>query len=234
VTLSIVPTPLGNLDDISARSLSVLKNSSAVYCEDTRHTRQLMSHFGISKPLLHYDERNPRSADEILGRLGSGAELALVSDSGFPGVSDPGSRLVWRARKGGLAVTALPGPSAVTTAVAGSGLPADSFVFLGFLPRSPGRQKKKIEQAAALEVTIVIYESPFRVLHLLENAASVLGEKAQCCIAREISKVHEEWLFGSIADVRQKLSEKKSILGEFVVMFHPTEFDQAPDAGIPS
>src|SRR5579872_6674460 len=161
--LTIVPTPLGNLEDMTPRALKALREASAVYCEDTRRTRQLMSHFGISTPLLRYHEQDPRSVGGMLDRLKAGAPLALVSDGGLPGVSDPGRRIVALARRAGVPVTALPGGSAVTTALAASGLPADSFVFLGFLPRSRGRQVKALQEAAGLERTIVAYESPFRV-----------------------------------------------------------------------
>lgn len=229
--LYVVPTPLGNLEDMTPRALRALKESSAVYCEDTRRTRQLMSHFGLSTPLLRYDERNDRCVEELIDRLQSGKSVSLVSDGGLPGVSDPGRRAVARARRAGLPVTALPGGSAVTTALAGSGLPADSFVFLGFLPRSDGRQKRALEEAAGLEKTIVCYESPFRVLGLLENAQAALGAAAQCCVCRELSKVHEEWLYGTVADVRARLAERKEQLGEFVVMLHPKSAEDVRDDG---
>ncbi len=221
MTLYVVPTPLGNLEDMPPRALRALKECSAVYCEDTRRTRQLMSHFGVSTPLLRYDERNARSVSELVDKVRSGKDVALVSDGGLPGVSDPGRRAVFEARKAGLPVTALPGGSAVTTALAGSGLPADSFVFLGFLPRSEGRQKRALEEAAKLEKTIVVYESPFRVVELLQTAQDALGPGAQCCVCRELSKLHEEWLFGSISDVHGRLASRAEQLGEFVIMLNP-------------
>jgi 16S rRNA (cytidine1402-2'-O)-methyltransferase len=221
--LTIVPTPIGNLEDMTPRALRALKEASTVYCEDTRRTRQLMSHFGLSSSLLRYDEHDPRSADQLLERLRTGAACAVVSDGGLPGVSDPGRRIVAMARKENLPVTALPGPCAVVTALAGSGLPADSFIFLGFLPRSGGKQKKILEAAAALRRTIVIYESPFRVLELLETAEAALGPKAQACVARELSKIHEEYVAGTLEEVRKNLSARDKILGEFVVMLHPDE-----------
>lgn len=216
--LYIVATPIGNLEDMTFRALSTLKSVSAVYCEDTRRTRALMAHFGISKPLLRYQEE--RSSD-LLERLRRGEDVALVSDGGLPCVSDPGRRVVAQARQENLPVTALPGPSAVVTAAAGSGLPADSFVFLGFLPRAPGKRKRLLTEAAGLGRTLVVYESPFRVLELLEEAAQALGERTRACVARELSKIHEEWLSGTIAEVRESLLSKKEMLGEFVVMFHP-------------
>lgn len=227
--LYVVPTPLGNLEDMTPRALRALKESAAVYCEDTRRTRQLMSHFGLSTPLMRYDERDDRCLKELFDRLQSGGDVALVSDGGLPGVSDPGRRAVARARRAGVPVTALPGGSAVTTALAGSGLPADSFVFLGFLPRSAGKQRRELEEAAKLERTIVCYESPFRVVELLENAEAALGARAQCCVARELSKMHEEWLFGSVSDVRATLSARQEQLGEFVVMLHPKPVEDVGD-----
>jgi len=227
--LTIVPTPLGNLEDMTPRALRALKEAEAVYCEDTRRTRQLMSHFGISTPLLRYHEHDARSADQLLERLKRGGKLALVSDGGLPGVSDPGRRIVALARKERVPVTALPGGSAVTTALAGSGLPADSFVFLGFLPRSAGKQKKLLAEAGKLEKTLAIYESPYRVVALLETAEEVFGPGAQACVAREISKMHEEWLRGTLGELRAELSGRKEILGEFVVMIHPSADPQEPE-----
>lgn len=224
--LYLVPTPLGNLEDMTPRALRALRECSAVYCEDTRRTRALMSHFGISTPLLRYHEHDDRSSREILHKLETGANISLVSDGGLPAISDPGRRIVALARKSGLPVTALPGASAVTAAVAGSGLPADSFVFLGFLPRSAGRQKRLLTEAAALGRTIVIYESPFRVVDLLQAAEEALGPKAQACVVRELSKIHEEWLNGTLAQVRAALAARAELLGEFVVMLHPAEEPQ--------
>lgn len=211
--LSIVPTPLGNLEDMTPRALRALKEAQAVYCEDTRRTRQLMSHFGLSTPLLRYDER------QMIERLDRGDALALVSDAGLPCISDPGWQVAAHAHKNKRGVTALPGGSAVTTALAGSGLPADSFVFLGFLPRSEGKQKKLLQAAAALEKTIAVYESPFRVVDLLKVMKETFP-KAQCSIVRELSKLHEEWLYGTVESVHDELASRKEILGEFVVMLN--------------
>jgi 16S rRNA (cytidine1402-2'-O)-methyltransferase len=221
LTLYVVPTPIGNLEDITSRALRVLKESSVVFCEDTRRTRALMSHFGLSTPLERYDENDDRSVEKLLERLRLGSSVALVSDGGCPGVSDPGRRVVCAARREGLEVTTLPGPSAVATAIAGSGLPGDSFIFLGFLPRTSSKRKRALESAKALERTIVLYESPFRVIELLDDAQSVFGPDAQAIVARELSKVHEEWLRGTIAAVKENLSSRKEILGEFVILLHP-------------
>ena len=219
--LYLVPTPLGNLEDCTARALRALREARAVYCEDTRRTRGLLSHFGIHTPTFRYDERDARGIEKILERLRSGEDLALVSDSGTPVISDPGARLVAAARREGIPVTSLPGPSAVAAAVAGSGLPGDSFVFLGFLPRAPGKRSKLIAEAAALGRTVALYESPFRVVDLLETVVQTLGPETQVALARELSKLHEEWLFGSAAQLLEQLRSRKEILGEFVVMIGP-------------
>ena len=219
--LYVVPTPIGNLEDVTARALRVLRESSVVFCEDTRRTRVLMSHFGLAKTLERYDENDERSVERLLERLRRGESVALVSDGGSPGLSDPGRRAVARARREGLPVQSLPGPFAAATAVAGSGLPGDSFLFLGFLPRGSAKRRRALEEAKASGRTIAVYESPFRVLELMDDALAVLGPDAQCVVARELTKVHEEWLRGSVESVRGLLSAKPQILGEFVVLFHP-------------
>ena len=219
--LYVVPTPLGNLEDMTARALRALKESAVVFCEDTRHTRMLMSHFGVSTPLERYDENDRRSLEKLLERVRRGDSVSLVSDGGCPGVSDPGRRVVAAARRESLPVTALPGPSALACAVAGSGLPGDSFVFLGFLPRTTSKRRRTLEEAKALGRTIVVYESPFRVLELLADAEAALGPAAQCAAARELSKIHEEWVRGSVASVQADFAARAEILGEFVVLFHP-------------
>ncbi|MBI5247006.1 MAG: 16S rRNA (cytidine(1402)-2'-O)-methyltransferase [Elusimicrobia bacterium] len=219
--LFVVPTPLGNLEDMSARSLRVLKESKVIFCEDTRRTRNLMSHFGISVPLERYDENDPRSVDKMLERLARGENVSLVSDGGLPGVSDPGRKVVAAARRQGIPVTALPGSCAVATAVAGSGLPGDSFIFLGFLPRTPSKRRKALEASKLLNRTIVIYESPFRVLELLEDVIMAVGASSQVVAVRELSKLHEEYIRGTAQSVRDNLAARKEILGEFVIVLHP-------------
>lgn len=219
--LFVVPTPLGNLEDMTARALRTLKESKVVFCEDTRRTRNLMSHFGLGVALERYDENDPRSVDKLLERVRRGDAVSLVSDGGLPGVSDPGRRAVALARREGLPVTALPGPCAVTTAIAGSGLPGDSFIFLGFLQRTSSKRRRALEEAKALEKTIAVYESPFRIVELLEDAEAALGGQAQAVLVRELSKIHEEWIRGTVASVRANLAARAEILGEFVALFHP-------------
>ena len=219
--LFVVPTPLGNLEDMTARALRVLKESSVVFCEDTRRTRNLMSHFGLGAPLERYDENDPRSVEKLLERVRRGDRVSLVSDGGLPGVSDPGRRAVALARRENLPVTALPGPCAVAAAVAGSGLPGDSFLFLGFLQRAASKRRRTFEEAKTLGRTIVVYESPFRIVELLEDAEAALGPSAQAVLVRELSKIHEEWIRGTVASVRAGLAARSEILGEFVALFHP-------------
>ncbi|MFA6030384.1 MAG: 16S rRNA (cytidine(1402)-2'-O)-methyltransferase [Elusimicrobiota bacterium] len=226
--LYIVPTPIGNLEDVTLRTLTTLGAVKAVYCEDTRRTRILLERHGIAKPLVRYNEHDERSVSALLERLAAGDDLALVSDSGTPVLSDPGSRAVARARAAGIPVTALPGPSAVACAVSGSGLPGDSFVFLGFLPRSAGRRRRALAEAAKLGRTLVVYESPFRVLDLLRQAEEALGPDAQAVCARELSKVHEEYLRGTVREVRAALEARGGAPGEYVVLFHPGASPDAP------
>ncbi len=219
--LTIVPTPIGNLGDMGPRGLEALKKASIIYCEDTRRTRILTSYFGISSPLKRYDEHNPKILRQMIDELKSGKSLALVSDGGLPGISDPGHKIVALARREKIEVSAIPGPSAVVTALAASGLPADSFIFLGFLPRSPGKRKRILEALAPLQRTIVIYESPFRVKNLMKELSEVFVSTAQCAVAREISKIHEEWFYGNLGEVSDQIQSKETVLGEFVVMIHP-------------
>jgi len=229
--LYLVPTPLGNLEDITQRALHVLGRMKTVYCEDTRRTRTLLTHFGIGAATFRYDDHDPRGVERIVERLKAGEDLALVSDSGTPVISDPGLRLVSRARAEGVPVVSLPGPCAAATAVAGSGFPGDSFVFLGFLPRSDGKRRKALESAAALEKTIVVYESPHRIVDLLKTAQAVLGPTAKAAVARELSKVYEEWLFGSPEEIAATLGGRDKILGEFVAVFGTHGEDHQTDEG---
>ncbi len=219
--LYIVPTPLGNLEDITQRALRVLREVRAVYCEDTRRTRILLSHFDIRVPALRYNEHDARGVEKALERLEQGEALALVSDSGTPVLSDPGVRLVAAARRRRIPVCSLPGPSAVAAAVAGSGFPGDSLLFLGFLPRSGGKRARLLQEAAAGARTTVLYESPFRTLDLLDEVSAAFGENIELAVARELSKRHEEWITGPVSQVREVLGRREKILGEIVVVVAP-------------
>lgn len=222
MTLFVVPTPLGNLEDLTARGLRALKESAVVFCEDTRRTRNLMSHFGLTAPLERYDENDDRSVEKVLERVRRGQSVSLVSDGGAPGISDPGRKVVAAARREGLPVNSLPGPCAVTTAIAGSGLPGDSFVFLGFLPRTASKRRKALEAVRDLDKTVVIYESPFRVVEFLDDAIAAFGGDSQCVAVRELTKIHEEWVRGTTLSVRTALSQRSELLGEFVILLHPS------------
>lgn len=233
--LTIVPTPLGNLEDITVRALRALRACDLVLCEDTRRTVKLLNRYSITKKLVRYNERDERSVAEAAAFLRAGGHAVLVSDGGTPCISDPGRKLVALARAEGLPVTALPGPSAAVTAAAGSGLPADSFVFLGFLPRSRGKIIKALKKALELEKTVVLYESPFRIKAFMELVCSELGPGTRTVIARELTKVYEEWITGTAAEVRDKLAAVKEVKGEIVVLLRPAAFredeEERPDGG---
>ena len=217
----MVPTPLGNLEDMPPRALRALRESRLILCEDTRRTRALLSHFGVHAPVERYDDHDPRGVEASLEKLRAGQDLALVSDSGTPVLSDPGLNLVSRARREGLPVTSLPGPFAAAAAVAGSGLPGDSFVFLGFLPRSASRRARALREAAALDKTIAVYESPQRIVDLVRTAIDVLGPSTAAAAVRELSKKFEEWTVGSLSEVKAKLEASGKPLGEFVLVLRP-------------
>lgn len=233
--LSIVPTPLGNLQDITLRALDTLKAADFILCEDTRRTQGLLSHFGIAKPTVRYHENDASSVQRCLELLRRGKQCALVSDCGTPCISDPGWKLVRAAAREGLPVTSLPGPSAAACALAGAGFTGGAFTFLGFLPRKSGKAVKLLAGAYAQKHPVIVYESPFRVLKLLELAGQTLGVHTPVVVAREISKLYEEWLRGSVADVADALRKRKKVQGEFVLVFGlpETEEETAHDADLP-
>jgi len=200
-TLLVVPTPIGNLEDITLRALRVLRDCDAVIAEDTRRTRVLLTAHGISRPLVSlpaFDER--RRVPALLQRLDVGETLALCTDAGTPGISDPGMLVVRAARSLGHAVISLPGPSAVTTALAGGGMGGGGFTFLGFLPRTPGRMTRLIERALVLEMPIAFFESALRVARTLRLIAPVLGDR-EVMVARELTKIHETFHRGTAGEL---------------------------------
>ncbi len=231
--LSIVPTPLGNLQDITLRALETLKSADFVLCEDTRRTQILLTHFGISKPTVRYNENDDSSVRRCLDLLRGGKNCALVSDCGTPCISDPGWKLVREAAKEKLPITSLPGPSAAACALAGAGFTGGAFTFLGFLPRKAGKAAKLLTGAYSQKHPVIVYESPFRVIKLLELIGKTLGENTPVVAAREISKVYEEWLRGTTAEVAQDLASRKKVQGEFVVVIGlpetETEKEDEPD-----
>jgi 16S rRNA (cytidine1402-2'-O)-methyltransferase len=223
-TLYLVATPIGNLEDITLRALRVLRECDAVAAEDTRRSGQLLKHFGISKPLLSYFQFNEaKRSEEIIQRLRRGEKVALVTDAGSPGISDPGERVVKAAIAAGLSVEAVPGPCALVAALTASGLPTDEFHFIGFLPHKSGQRRKQLEVLRAFAGTLVFYESPYRIEKLLGELLEVSPER-QVVLARELTKKFEEFLRGTPAELLN-LAHNRSLKGEFVVLVAPAQAD---------
>ncbi|HXC36294.1 MAG TPA: 16S rRNA (cytidine(1402)-2'-O)-methyltransferase [Candidatus Acidoferrales bacterium] len=219
-TLYLVATPIGNLEDITLRALRVLRECDAVAAEDTRHSGQLLKHFGISKPLLSYFQFNEaKRSEEIIERLRRGDKIALVTDAGSPGISDPGERVVRAAIAAGLRVEPVPGACAVIAALTASGLPTDEFHFVGFLPHKSGQRKNKLESLKTIPGVLIFYESPFRIEKLLGELNEVYPER-DVVLGREITKKFEEFLRGKPAALLE-VAAKRHLKGEFVVMVAP-------------
>lgn len=215
--LYLVPTPVGNLGDMTYRGVEVLKSVDLILAEDTRTSRVLMQHYGIETPLQSYHIFNEhQTVAGLVERLLSGTTIAVVTDAGTPGISDPGFLLVREAVKAGVEVECLPGATAFVPALIDSGLPCDRFVFLGFLPHKKGRQTA-IKAMSDEERTMVVYESPYRLVRLLEELREVLGEERQVSVSREISKLHAETARGTVAEVLAHFSQKE-VKGEIVVI----------------
>jgi 16S rRNA (cytidine1402-2'-O)-methyltransferase len=216
-TLYLVATPIGNLEDITLRALRTLKECDVVAAEDTRRTGQLLKHFGMSKPMLSYFQFNEaKRSEEIIGRLQRGEKVALVTDAGSPGISDPGERVVKAAVAAGLRVESVPGPCAVVAGLTASGLPTDEFHFIGFLPHKSGQRRKQLERLKGYEGTLVLYESPYRVEKLLGELNELFAGR-QVVLARELTKKFEEYVRGTPAQLLEVL-KSRSLKGEFVVM----------------
>ncbi len=243
--LYIVATPIGNLEDITARALRILREVDLIACEDTRQTRKLLDRYDIVKPLISYHEHNEQSRSiELLRDLQAGKNIALVTDAGTPLIADPGYRLVEQARGHGIGVTPIPGPSALLTALSASGLPADSFLFHGFLPAKQGQRREVLEELKLLPATLVFYEAPHRILDALKDICEILGNRT-VVVARELTKVHEEFLRGTALELREILEKRPSIKGEITVIIDKgaaTETDDTPieqavqqlvEAGVP-
>ena len=221
-TLSIVGTPIGNLGDIPIRALQVLKDADAIACEDTRVSSKLLARYDIKKPLLIFHAQSGRlSAERILALLGEGKHIALITDAGTPGISDPGAELVRQARErlhDAVRIEAIPGPSAVAAALSIAGVTGNDFTFLGFLPHKKGRQTI-FKEIAASERTVVFYESPHRIDKALASLASVLPPDRTVMVARELTKLHESFVEGTAAEVAEHYAKHPSeIRGEFVVI----------------
>ncbi|MCX6976646.1 MAG: 16S rRNA (cytidine(1402)-2'-O)-methyltransferase [Verrucomicrobia bacterium] len=218
--LTLIPTPIGNLGDITLRAIESLQNADLIACEDTRHSGNLLRHLKISKPLVSYHEHNEaRRTAELLEDLANGKKIALISDAGMPGISDPGHRLLRACIERGLPYTILPGPSAVLTALIGSGFPAEQFFYGGFLPVKSGGRERDLRAAAAREVTSVFFESPHRLLKSLAVCAQFFPQQ-KICVARELSKQFEEYRIGFPPDLLAHYSAK-SVKGEIVLLITP-------------
>lgn len=219
-TVYLVATPIGNLEDITLRALRVLRECDLVAAEDTRHSGALLKHFGIEKPLLSYFQFNEaRRSEEILERLARGEKIALVTDAGTPGISDPGSRVVQAARTAGFKVEPVPGPCALVAALTASGLPSDEFHFAGFLPHKSGQRRRQLESLKGTEGTLIFYESPFRVVKLLEELAELYPTR-RIVLARELTKKFEEFKAGKASELLTIL-QGRAVKGEFVVLLGP-------------
>jgi len=217
--LYLVPTPIGNLEDITLRALRVLKECDLILAEDTRHTGHLLKHFEISKPMLSYHKFNEAARKgQVLDRLKDGEQLALVTDAGTPGISDPGQRIVAEALASGFQVQSLPGACALTTALSGSGLPTDTVHFFGFLDRKSARRRRKLTACRDMDGTLVFYESPHRILKLLEELNDLMPD-ADVVLARELTKKFEQYVRGKATDLWARHAQLR-IKGEFVVLVH--------------
>lgn len=227
-TLYLVSTPIGNLDDLTRRAERVLAEVDRVLAEDTRRTRVLLDHLGLSPPIVSCHAHNEASrAGQLLGWLAAGEDVALVSDAGTPLVSDPGERLVRAASEAGHRVVPVPGPSAVTAALAASGLPVTPFAFLGFVPRRGEARRSTLERIAGSSETVVAFESPERLIRLLDDLAEACGEGRSVAVARELTKVHEEVVRGTLAET-SRYYEERGVRGEVTVVVAPAP--EAPDA----
>ena len=216
IKLYIVPTPIGNLDDITIRAIDTLKNSDLILSEDTRHAKKLLSHYKISTKVKSYHLNNEhKKVDEYIELMLHDKIISLITDAGTPCISDPGFLLIREAIKKGIQITCLPGPTALIPALVLSGLPSDAFIFEGFLPRKKGR-KTKLKEISQNSITTVIYESPYRIIKTLSDLLEFLGSDRLVSVSREISKIYEETFRGSVSDAIVHFSKKK-IKGEFVI-----------------
>ena len=226
--LYLVATPIGNLEDITLRALRVLRRVDRIACEDTRQTQKLLNHFEIHTPTVSYHMHNEVArTDELTAELKLGARIAVVSDAGTPGIADPGGQIAAAAIAAGIDVFPIPGASAAVSALVASGLPTEQFTFHGFLPAKAGQRKTALEELVRGGVTHVFYETPHRILDTLADVDSVFGASQHVVVARELTKLHEEFLRGSAAELRSQLAARPSVRGEIVLMLAPSP-DQSP------
>lgn len=234
-TLYIVATPIGNLQDVTARGLEVLRSVNVIACEDTRHTQKLLTHFRISTRTVSYHEHNEHErAEDLVDRMLAGESVAVVSDAGTPALSDPGLIVVGRAREAGINVISIPGPCAFVTAAAASGLATDSIFFGGFLPAKKGERVKRLAELESIPATLIFYEAPHRLVKSLADCLDVLGDR-QAVVAREITKIHEEYAVGLLSELVEKYSSA-SVRGEIVLLIERGSKEVKPaksDADLP-
>ncbi len=217
--LYLVATPIGNLEDITLRALRILKEVDLIACEDTRHTQRLLNHYSITTRTTSYHEHNEaEKARELVAQLRTGLRIALVTDAGMPGISDPGYRVVTAAVDADVTVTPVPGASALLSGLAASGLPTDSFRFQGFLPAKRGQRRQALEAIVAAQDTQIFYEAPHRIVETLQDIVESLGAERKIVIARELTKIHEEFLRGDAASVLATLAARESAKGEMVLI----------------
>jgi 16S rRNA (cytidine1402-2'-O)-methyltransferase len=229
--LYLVATPIGNLEDITFRAIRTLKEVDLIAAEDTRHSRKLLSHYGIAAKMTPYHDHNEQlKADYLLDKLNEGLNIAIITDAGTPCIADPGYRIVKAATEQGIRVVPIPGASALAAALSASGLPTDRFVFEGFLPAKSGRRKTRLADLKSEERVIVIYEAPHRLVATLTEMAEVLGERP-AVVARELTKIHEEFRSGSLSELTEHFA-KNPPKGEIVILLHPQEAESAPEADI--
>ncbi|WP_321492776.1 16S rRNA (cytidine(1402)-2'-O)-methyltransferase [uncultured Desulfobacter sp.] len=228
-TLYIVATPLGNLEDITFRAVRILKEADLIAAEDTRHSKKLLNHYGITTPTMACHEHNETSkAQDLVQRLENGSTIALISDAGTPLISDPGYRLVSLARDKGIPVVPVPGCNAAITGLSASGLPTDTFLFLGFPPRKQGSLNTFLDNTARHKGTLIFYESPRRIIRLISSAITAFGDR-QACLARELTKQYEEFLRGPLSKILDTLETRETIKGECVLFI---EGDDEQSAGL--
>jgi 16S rRNA (cytidine1402-2'-O)-methyltransferase len=228
--LYLVATPIGNLEDITLRALRVLRSVDRIACEDTRQTQKLLNHFEIHTPTVSYHMHNEGSrAEELTAELRAGARIAVVSDAGTPGIADPGGQIAAAAIAAGIDVFPIPGANAAISGLIASGLTTEQFIFHGFLPAKAGQRKTALEDLAGGDATHIFYEAPHRILDTLADVEAVFGASQQVVVARELTKLHEEFLRGPAGEVRSQLAARASVRGEIVLMLAPVQVESSSE-----
>jgi 16S rRNA (cytidine1402-2'-O)-methyltransferase len=226
-TLYLVATPIGNLADITHRALQILRDVDLIACEDTRHTRKLLQHYGIDTKTISYHEHNEQQrAGELIELIKQGSDVAIVSDAGTPSISDPGFRLVRAAVEQNIGIVPLPGPSALISALIAAGLPTDQFFFGGFLPARSSARRARFDELRSIPGTLIFYEAPHRLATSLRDAHEILGER-EAVVARELTKLHEEIRRGRLSELAEHYSSSEQPRGEIVLLIDRTVLDDA-------